>query len=265
LQWNINRWYDSDVGQWISEDPIGFKGGDKNLYRYVRNSCLTDSDIDGLITSEQAQKIIFYWAQIVPGAELPYAEGYMRKLIYEEKLKVALNNVGTDLMLIGIPLPDGLIGQVAVTAIKSILKDAINEGGNLTNERIIAIIKDTTGQVVDNQHPLVSVIRQWITNASDFSSAECSFEIFDVERKFDDRIEKASCNFWVCGKVITSYLFPPKIKNWKLSGKCHYKCCTKTKRECHQLKEDILDNALVSPLVEKTFDVSGSGNGLGSW
>jgi len=26
LQWNINRWYDAEVGRWISEDPIGFRG-----------------------------------------------------------------------------------------------------------------------------------------------------------------------------------------------------------------------------------------------
>jgi RHS repeat-associated protein len=37
LQWNINRWYDAKLGQWISEDPIGFAGGDENLRRYVGN------------------------------------------------------------------------------------------------------------------------------------------------------------------------------------------------------------------------------------
>jgi uncharacterized protein RhaS with RHS repeats len=44
LQWNINRWYDANVGRWISEDPIGFEAGDGNLYRYVGNNiiCLWD-------------------------------------------------------------------------------------------------------------------------------------------------------------------------------------------------------------------------------
>ena len=37
LQWNINRWYDANVGRWISEYPIGFEGEDENLYRYVKN------------------------------------------------------------------------------------------------------------------------------------------------------------------------------------------------------------------------------------
>ena len=38
LQNNLNRWYDSTTGRWISDDPIGFAAGDANLYRYVGNS-----------------------------------------------------------------------------------------------------------------------------------------------------------------------------------------------------------------------------------
>jgi RHS repeat-associated protein len=33
LQHNLNRWYDSDLGQWLSEDPIGFNAGDENVKR----------------------------------------------------------------------------------------------------------------------------------------------------------------------------------------------------------------------------------------
>jgi RHS repeat-associated protein len=38
LQYSFNRWYDAATGRWISEDPIGFGGGDANLSRYVGNS-----------------------------------------------------------------------------------------------------------------------------------------------------------------------------------------------------------------------------------
>ncbi|MDR2651928.1 MAG: hypothetical protein LBC68_06390, partial [Prevotellaceae bacterium] len=48
LQWNINRWYDSDVGRWMSEDPIGFNGCDNNLFRYVNNDFLNYTDKIGL-------------------------------------------------------------------------------------------------------------------------------------------------------------------------------------------------------------------------
>ncbi len=48
LQNNLHRWYDPAVGRWISEDPIGFGGGDANLYRYVGNESTGYVDPDGL-------------------------------------------------------------------------------------------------------------------------------------------------------------------------------------------------------------------------
>jgi RHS repeat-associated protein len=47
-QHNLNRWYDSNLGQWISEDPIGFKAGDANLRRYVENLSTQIVDSNGL-------------------------------------------------------------------------------------------------------------------------------------------------------------------------------------------------------------------------
>ena len=47
LQWNINRWYDAEVGRWVSEDPIGFEGNDMNLFRYAANSPMIFVDPDG--------------------------------------------------------------------------------------------------------------------------------------------------------------------------------------------------------------------------
>lgn len=48
LQINLNRWYDAALGQWASEDPIGFLAGDENLRGYVSNSSLTFIDPLGL-------------------------------------------------------------------------------------------------------------------------------------------------------------------------------------------------------------------------
>ncbi|NMC20553.1 MAG: RHS repeat-associated core domain-containing protein [Thermogutta sp.] len=50
LQNNLNRWYDPAVGRWLSEDPIGFGGGDGNLYRYVLNRVPIALDWAGLDT-----------------------------------------------------------------------------------------------------------------------------------------------------------------------------------------------------------------------
>src|SRR5262249_92248 len=49
LQYNRARYYDPVIGRWIVEDPIGFKGGDTNLYRYVGNAPANSTDPFGLI------------------------------------------------------------------------------------------------------------------------------------------------------------------------------------------------------------------------
>jgi len=51
LQNNLNRWYDPSTGRWLSEDPIGFLGGDTNLSRYVSNNPLSFVDPSGLINA----------------------------------------------------------------------------------------------------------------------------------------------------------------------------------------------------------------------
>ncbi len=47
------RYYDPKVGRFISEDPIGFDGGDVNLMAYVNNNPVMGMDPDG--------KLAFYW------------------------------------------------------------------------------------------------------------------------------------------------------------------------------------------------------------
>ncbi|MBY0516238.1 MAG: RHS repeat-associated core domain-containing protein [Bacteriovoracaceae bacterium] len=41
------RYYDPSSGRFLSEDPIGFLGGDYNLYRYVRNNPVLKNDPSG--------------------------------------------------------------------------------------------------------------------------------------------------------------------------------------------------------------------------
>ena len=44
LQYYRARYYDGEMGRFISQDPIGFEAGDTNLYRYVNNSSLNYTD-----------------------------------------------------------------------------------------------------------------------------------------------------------------------------------------------------------------------------
>lgn len=39
--------YDPSIGRWLEEDPIGFEGGDANLYRYVGNDPTNETDPTG--------------------------------------------------------------------------------------------------------------------------------------------------------------------------------------------------------------------------
>jgi len=55
LQNNLNRWYDSQTGRWVSQDPIGFGGGDANLYRYVGNHPSQSTDPSGLVDPLKAK------------------------------------------------------------------------------------------------------------------------------------------------------------------------------------------------------------------
>ncbi len=49
LQYNRARWYDAEVGRWISEDPLGFAAGDGNVTRYVGNGATNGIDPSGLL------------------------------------------------------------------------------------------------------------------------------------------------------------------------------------------------------------------------
>ena len=48
MQHNLFRWLDPVLGQWLSEDPIGFSAGDENVRRYVGNGVVDSIDPNGL-------------------------------------------------------------------------------------------------------------------------------------------------------------------------------------------------------------------------
>jgi len=47
------RYYDPKVGRFINRDPIGFAGGDVNLFRYVQNNSVNFIDPEGLSLPNQ--------------------------------------------------------------------------------------------------------------------------------------------------------------------------------------------------------------------
>jgi RHS repeat-associated protein len=53
------RYYDPNVGRFISVDPMGFGAGDTNLYRYVGNSSTNATDPSGEISWSDAQNYAY--------------------------------------------------------------------------------------------------------------------------------------------------------------------------------------------------------------
>ncbi|NJN12816.1 MAG: RHS repeat-associated core domain-containing protein, partial [Richelia sp. RM1_1_1] len=61
------RYYDAAVGRFTSLDPIGFAGGDGNLYRYVGNSPINGIDPTGNLLKEAAETATSAASKSLPG------------------------------------------------------------------------------------------------------------------------------------------------------------------------------------------------------
>ncbi|MFH1154915.1 MAG: RHS repeat-associated core domain-containing protein [Pseudomonadota bacterium] len=72
------RYYDPEVGRFISEDPIGFDGGDVNLYAYVLNNPVNRTDPWGLEPDSLTTSMIsIYGLHSNPASEM------LKKPVYE--------------------------------------------------------------------------------------------------------------------------------------------------------------------------------------
>ena len=65
------RYYDPRAGRFLTRDPIGFAGGDVNLYRYVHNNPVKWADPLGLQTREE----IIRWSPMVLPIIAPIVKG----------------------------------------------------------------------------------------------------------------------------------------------------------------------------------------------
>jgi RHS repeat-associated protein len=67
------RFYDPTVGRFLSEDPIGFGGGDLNLYRYVANNPVNQIDAFGLDSGEFLGSVIL--EMLLAGGDFAFEPG----------------------------------------------------------------------------------------------------------------------------------------------------------------------------------------------
>jgi RHS repeat-associated protein len=104
LQNNLNRWYDPSVGRWISEDPIGFAGGDANLARYVGNTPNSNVDPFGLETLpeygyENFKRVKIAEAEFVPSEVIQLQNGPGTDFSYPLGGITPLGNADLDLVV----------------------------------------------------------------------------------------------------------------------------------------------------------------------
>jgi RHS repeat-associated protein len=101
LQYNLARYYAAADGRWTSQDPLGFEGGDLNVYRYVNNSPICDSDPTGLKYELSYKSVApptggyygaFYWPILWHVNPTPGQEGIiLQKLEIKYSVHVPIN------------------------------------------------------------------------------------------------------------------------------------------------------------------------------
>jgi RHS repeat-associated protein len=74
-----NRTYSAELGRFVQTDPIGFRAGDVNLYRYVSNNPVNLTDPLGLATAED----VISFALSIVGTQVTGSEfaGYSQALL----------------------------------------------------------------------------------------------------------------------------------------------------------------------------------------
>jgi RHS repeat-associated protein len=72
------RYYDANVGRFISEDPIGFDGGDVNLFAYVQNNPINKIDPLGLRPLTDCEK--GYLSPYIPERDLNNADVHIGEM-----------------------------------------------------------------------------------------------------------------------------------------------------------------------------------------
>jgi RHS repeat-associated protein len=105
LQWNLNRWYDPQTGQWMTQDPIGFNGGDVNLYRYVGNDVINMVDTEGLDTTSGYSKTTgcsTTSSNSVTSDKLSGNNAFIRR---STEVETVVTNFGTDSIYAGFIFP----------------------------------------------------------------------------------------------------------------------------------------------------------------
>jgi RHS repeat-associated protein len=120
------RYYDSGLGRFISEDPIGFGAGDTNLYRYVNNNPTNYTDPSGKIIPFVAAFLVAGIGAIGTSAAIGGTVGVAKSLANDwDRGQLSWGSIGTALgegvkgAAIGAAFGFVAAGTIAATAVAS--------------------------------------------------------------------------------------------------------------------------------------------------
>jgi RHS repeat-associated protein len=95
LQNHVNRWYSVDTGRWMSEDPIGFEGGDANLSRFVGNDVMVSVDPEGL--QKKYIQILINEANMPANFRIDKVQANLRTILANGGVKASLIFIPTQI------------------------------------------------------------------------------------------------------------------------------------------------------------------------
>lgn len=91
------RYYDPEVGRFINKDPIGFAGGDFNLYAYVGNNPINNIDPEGkevMPPPNVTPNIPGYWSYLVKMAPWIFCQSLKQRIEHAEEENATCKEIG---------------------------------------------------------------------------------------------------------------------------------------------------------------------------
>lgn len=129
-----NRYYDAVTGRFLQKDPIGFAGGQSNLYAYVGNNPVMGIDPEGLIGGVPAGSALeAMWLEILKPTVVQTMSQPVKSSVRREVVKVSLSFLGYSLPraaaagAVGATAAWSLPGLIAVYAGSTVVMIVVEE------------------------------------------------------------------------------------------------------------------------------------------
>jgi RHS repeat-associated protein len=167
-----HRWMDHELGRWLSEDPIGFGGGDTNLQRYVGNAATSATDPSGLQTlDDNADHSVFEFFNRL--FEAGFTEGQLLRIFTGNRVGfirppnykgpvTGYETCGSYLIFIPVGATDEELADFMIANQDAILDivDADRKWGNLAEEYPISIAEDHVNFICTNARPAADDVKE---------------------------------------------------------------------------------------------------------